>query len=279
MAYAGALARHAQAYQEPDLEEADLASDYFRELKRIEDKKHSVAAYQAMETWVPLVSALGATTISAMLLFKGLNNLELGLSALNNLLIMGMVGAAVWMGTLIFAKSLKHETLTRSTFVLFSWMQMLTAAGFAFSHGSNDIANAIGPFAAIIDVLRSGVVNASADIPMVIMVTFGVGMIAGLWFIGREVIMTVGTHLTKMHPASGFTAELSAAAVVLMASLLGIPVSSTHILIGAVLGIGIVNQQTNWALMKSIALAWVITLPAAGMLSAFFLVMLRLLSI
>ena len=79
------------------------------------------------------------------------------------------------------------------------------------------------------------------------------------------------------HPASGFAAELSAAAVVLMASLLGIPVSSTHILIGAVLGVGLVNRQTNWALMKPIALAWVITLPAAAMLSAVFLLLFRLL--
>ena len=212
-----------------------------------------------------------------MLLFKGLKNLELGLSTLNNVLIMGMVGTGVWMSTLIFAKSMKGESLSQSTFVLFSWMQVFTASGFAFSHGSNDIANAIGPFAAIIDVLKSGEVNSTANIPTVIMFTFGIGMVAGLWFIGREVILTVGTHLTTMHPASGFAAELSAAAVVLMASLLGIPVSSTHILIGAVLGVGLVNRQTNWALMKPIALAWVITLPAAAMLSAVFLLLFRLL--
>jgi PiT family inorganic phosphate transporter len=78
-----------------------------------------------------------------------------------------------------------------------------------------------------------------------------------------------------MHPASGFAAELSAATVVLMASLLGIPVSSTHILIGSVLGIGIVNRQTNWGLMKPIGLAWVITLPAAGLLSGALFLLLR----
>ena len=100
------------------------------------------------------------------------------------------------------------------------------------------------------------------------MVTFGVALIAGLWFIGKEVIETVGHNLTKMHPASGFSAELSAAAVVMLSSVLGLPVSSTHILIGAVLGIGLVNHQNTWGLMKSIVLAWVITLPAAGILSA-----------
>ncbi len=110
--------------------------------------------------------------------------------------------------------------------------------------------------------------------PAVALITFGIAMIAGLWFIGKEVIQTVGHNLTHMHPSSGFSAELSAAAVVLMASLMGIPVSSTHILIGAVLGVGIVNHHTNWALMKPIALAWIITLPAAGLLSAGFYLLL-----
>ena len=107
------------------------------------------------------------------------------------------------------------------------------------------------------------------------MLSFGIAMIVGLWFIGKEVIQTVGTELTRMHPASGFTAELSAATVVLVASTLGIPVSSTHILVGAVLGIGVVNRNTNWALMRPIGMAWIITLPSAAALSAVTLIVLR----
>ena len=99
------------------------------------------------------------------------------------------------------------------------------------------------------------------------MLTFGIALIVGLWFVGKEVIKTVGTSLAEMHPASGFTAELSAASVVMGASLMGLPVSSTHILVGAVLGIGLVNRNANWKLMKPIGLAWVITLPAAAVLS------------
>ena len=91
---------------------------------------------------------------------------------------------------------------------------------------------------------------------------------AGLWFIGRKVIATVGTGLTKIHPASGFAAELSAAGVVMGASVLGLPVSSTHILIGAVLGVGLVNKAANWKLMRPIALAWIITLPIAAIIGA-----------
>ena len=124
-------------------------------------------------------------------------------------------------------------------------------------------------------MLRTGEIGAQAAVPTAAMITFGIALVVGLWFIGKEVIATVGHNLTKMHPASGFSAELAAAAVVMLASLLGLPVSSTHILIGAVLGIGLVNRQTNWELMKPIALAWVITLPAAAILSAVAFVTLR----
>lgn len=215
-----------------------------------------------------MLAALGAMIIAAMLLFKGLKHMELHLSNIDSYLIMLMVGAAVWMSTYILARTLRGQSLERSTFVLFSWMQVFTASGFAFSHGSNDIANAIGPFAAVLDVLHSGEIGSEAPVPPVAMLTFGIAMIAGLWFTGREVIATVGTNLTRMHPASGFAAELSAAAVVMGASTFGIPVSSTHILVGAVLGIGIANRAANWTLMKPIALAWIITLPAAAGLAA-----------
>ena len=154
-------------------------------------------------------------------------------------------------------------------------MQVFTASSFSFSHGANDIANAMGPFAAILEVLHNGVVGDQASIPPIAMITFAVALISGLWFIGKEVMKTVGTHLTRMHPASGFSAELSATAVVLLASVSGIPVSSTHILIGAVLGIGLVNQKTNWQLMKPIALAWIVTLPAAATMSSITFIILR----
>lgn len=258
---------------DPNPEEYE--SDLHRQLHQLESERDSADVYRALTTFVPIFAALGAIIITAMLLFKGLNKVDLNLSSLHTSLIILMAGAAVWMTVYILARSQRQQSLDRSTFLLFSWMQVFTAAGFAFSHGSNDIANAIGPFAAVLDVLRNGEINTTAPIPPAAMLSFGVAMIAGLWFIGKEVIQTVGTELTRMHPASGFTAELSAATVVLMASTLGIPVSSTHILVGAVLGIGIANRATNWRLMKPIGLAWVITLPCAGLLSAITLVLLR----
>ena len=269
-------AEHEKAFAgQSNADKAALEAEYSLSLQDLRDRKNLIPAHFALQNLVPIAAAVGAAVIAAMLLFKGLKNLNLGLSTIDNYLIMAMVATTAWAGTYFFARTLKGQALDRSTFLLFSWLQVFTACGFAFSHGANDIANAIGPFAAILDVLKTGQIDETAAVPTAAMVTFGVALIAGLWFIGKEVIQTVGTHLTKMHPASGFAAELAAAAVVLLASTLGIPVSSTHILIGAVLGIGLVNSQTNWALMKPIGLAWVVTLPAAGVLSAIAFVVLR----
>ncbi|WP_320033534.1 inorganic phosphate transporter [Halarcobacter sp.] len=268
LSYTSSMARDAHTISDKDFDPEELESDYYKKVYEIEQKQDSVNATKALETYVPLFAAIGGMLITGMLLFKGLKHMHLGLSTIDNYLIIGMFGALIWLATTIFAKTLKGKDLDKSTFLMFSWMQVFTASGFAFSHGSNDIANAIGPFAAILDVLRTGEIGSSAAVPTVAMITFGIALIVGLWFIGKEVIQTVGHNLTKMHPASGFSAELAAAGVVMLASVMGLPVSSTHILIGAVLGVGLVNHNTNWDLMKPIALAWVITLPAAGILSA-----------
>ncbi|MBM7795188.1 inorganic phosphate transporter [Pseudoglutamicibacter cumminsii] len=275
ISYTNAMARDASVYQREDLDPEELESEYYRDLHSVETRAREVQAHRALETWVPLLAAFGAVVIGSMMLFKGLKNLNFELSSVGNFLILGMIAATVWMAVFIFARSLKKHDLSRSTFVLFSWMQVFTASAFAFSHGSNDIANAIGPFAAILDVLKTGQVNDEAGVPPAVMLTAGVALIVGLWFIGRFVIKTVGSGLTEMHPASGFAAELAAAGIVMLASVMGLPVSSTHILIGAVLGVGIVNKAANWKLMKPIALAWVITVPVAAILGAVSVLALR----
>jgi len=270
-AYTSAIARDAEIIVDSGWEldsKEELESDYYKELYEVEKQKNQVNAYKALENWVPIIAGLGAMIISSMLLFKGLKHLDLGLTNSTNYMLMGLIGVVVWMVTFIYAKTLRHKDLAKSTFAMFSCMQVFTASGFAFSHGSNDIANAIGPFAAILEVLRSNEIGNQAPVPTFVMLAFGIALIAGLWFIGKGVIKTVGTNLAAMHPASGFTAELSAAMVVMLASVFGLPVSSTHILVGAVLGIGIVNKNANWKLMKPIVMAWVITLPAAGLVAA-----------
>lgn len=257
-----------------DFDKDELKSEYYKHLATFNEQKQKINANYAMQTYLPIVAAAGSMILSGMVIFKGLKHINLNFTTLDNYLIMGMIAALTWASVYLSVRFMGDKNLKRSTFVLFSWLQVFTASGFAFSHGSNDIANAIGPFAAVLDVLRTHSIASQAAVPKIAMLTFGIAMVAGLWFLGKHVIQTVGKDLTKMHPASGFSAELAAASVVLLASTFGIPVSSTHILIGAVMGIGIVNAKANWELMKPIALAWVITLPAAALISSItFIVM------
>lgn len=259
----------------PGAQLAEFAAGLSKKKRKAARKLERKAAYHALEKRVPPLAAGASMVIAGMLIFKGLKNVGLDLSLGGAVLLLAMVGMAVWMAVTVFARSLKKQSISRATFIMFSWMQVFTASAFAFSHGANDIANAVGPFAAVLDVLRTGEISAEAAVPTAVLIAFGIALISGLWFVGRKVIATVGTGLTSMHPSSGFAAELAAAAVVMLASVLGLPVSSTHILIGAVLGVGVVNRAANWKLMRPIALAWLITLPAAAGIGAVVVLILR----
>ncbi|WP_345082969.1 inorganic phosphate transporter [Brachybacterium paraconglomeratum] len=259
----------------PGAELAEYASHLTKKQRKAARKVERRAAYHALEKRVPPLAAAAAVLLAAMLVFKGLKNVGLDLSIGSGVLLLVMLALGAWMATTVFARALKKQSISRATFIMFSWMQVFTACAFAFSHGANDIANAIGPFVAVLDVLRTGTVSQEAAVPTAALVAFGVALVSGLWFVGRKVIHTVGTGLTAMHPSSGFAAELAAATIVLLASVLGLPVSSTHILIGAVLGVGIVNRAANWKLMRPIFLAWLITLPAAAGIGAAVVLILR----
>lgn len=257
-----------ELYLEEDYDPEELKTDYYKQMHAFDKRKENVNALYALSTWVPVVASAAAVMVTSIVLFKGLNNLKLGMTTLHNTLLIMMLAAVVWLSTFLYAKTLKRKDLSKDTRNIFAWLQVVTASAFAFSHGANDIANAIGPFAAIMDVIRTNEIGSSAPVPPVAMLTFGVALVVGLWFVGKEVIQTVGSGLAELHhPASGFSAELAAAIVVMVASVLGLPVSSTHILVGAVLGIGLVNRNANWAMMKPIGLAWVITLPASLVLA------------
>lgn len=197
LAYTSAMLRDQDIYKDDDCQREDLETDYYQSLYDIERERSSLDTLKALKTWVPLIAALGGMVMTAMVVFKGLKNVDMSLTTLHAFLIMGMVGALIWLTTFIYTKSIrgKHkEDLSKATFIMFSWMQVFTAAGFAFSHGSNDIANAVGPFAAIMDVIRHNSIAAQAAVPTPVMITFGVALIVGLWFIGKEVIQTVGTN-------------------------------------------------------------------------------------
>jgi PiT family inorganic phosphate transporter len=242
-------------------------SEYQKSIKAIKKEEKNIDAYSALKKYVPIVATFGALIISGMLLFKGLKHLKISLSTLETFWILLLFGTVAYIASIAFVNVIKKTDIDKTTWRVFAWLQIFTACAFAFSHGANDIANAIGPFAAILDVLHTGEINSKAPVPMIAMLTFGMAMIAGLWILGKDVINTVGTRLAEIFPVSGFAAELGASAVILMATKLGIPVSSTHILIGAVLGIGILNKDANWKLMRPIAMAWVITIPASAVLA------------
>ena len=158
--------------------------------------------------------------------------------------------------------------------------QVLSACFVAFAHGSNDVGNAIAPLAAIVFILNTGAVPISSlDIPWWILILGGLGIVAGLAVQGKNVIATVGENIITLAPSTGFCAEIATASTILIASRLGLPVSTSHALVGSIIGIGLIssNQELRWGTIKSVVLAWVVTLPIAAMLGAVIFSCLRIL--
>ncbi|QDQ36314.1 inorganic phosphate transporter [Campylobacter jejuni] len=250
------------------LDEEEQENNFYRnKMKEFKEQEKDIDIYSILKTHMPIIACIAAAIISAMFLFKGLNNVST-LDILQNFWIIGIIGTISYVVTFAIVKIVKKTELNKTTDRIFSWFQIFTASSFAFSHGANDIANAIGPFAAILDVLKNGTINATSPVPFAALAMFGVALVVGLWFLGKEVITTVGSKLATIRPTTGFSAELGASIVILLATQFGIPVSSTHILIGAILGIGVYNKNANWIMMKPIGLAWIITLPVAGIMAA-----------
>ncbi|MEC4984133.1 MAG: anion permease [Oscillatoria sp. PMC 1068.18] len=156
--------------------------------------------------------------------------------------------------------------------------QILSACFVAFAHGSNDVGNAIAPLAAIAYILRTGTVPiVNFVIPLWILILGGIGIVAGLAVLGKNVITTVGEEIITLQPSSGFCAEIATATTVLVASRLGLPVSTSQALVGGVVGIGLFqqSQKIKFQTVKSVVLAWVITLPATAILSGIGFFVLR----
>jgi PiT family inorganic phosphate transporter len=157
---------------------------------------------------------------------------------------------------------------------LFAILMIFTAAAMAFAHGSNDVANAIGPLAAIASVIGSGgEIAGKSALPSWILVLGGIGIVVGLATYGFKVMATIGRKITELTPSRGFAAELGAATTVVFASTWGLPISTTHTLVGAVLGVGLARGigALNLKVVGNIFMSWVITLPAgAGFAILFF---------
>jgi PiT family inorganic phosphate transporter len=160
---------------------------------------------------------------------------------------------------------------------IFGILMVFTACGMAFAHGSNDVANAVGPVAAIVSIVNTGIVAQTSSLATWILLLGAIGIVLGLATYGWRVIRTVGKNITELTPSRGFAAELAAASTVVIASGTGIPISTTHTLVGAVLGVGIARGigALNLRVVRNIMLSWIITLPAGGLLAIVFFFLLK----
>ncbi len=155
---------------------------------------------------------------------------------------------------------------------MFAYLQILSAGFVAFAHGANDVANAIGPVDAVLEVARTGVINLQKTTPSWLLALGGVGIVVGLATWGWRVIETVGKKITHLTPTRGFSAEFGAALTILLASKIGLPVSTTHCIIGSVLGVGLARgiSAINLGILRDIGLSWLITIPASAIVCVIF---------
>lgn len=239
--------------------------------------------YAATLRWSPHLIALVGFTLGLSILYKGLKNMNLDLPFQVAGPICLAIGAVLGLGMRFWLSRRPRPTGYSVAAVerLFGGLQIVTAIYVAFAHGANDVANAIGPVAAIVQVAQQGMVVAEAPVPLWVLFLGGGGIVLGLATWGYKVIDTIGHKITSMTPTRGFSAEFGAATTVLLASRLGLPISTTHTLIGAVIGVGLARGMAalNLRVIRHIVTSWVITLPAAAavtiacnyLLRAFFL--------
>ena len=262
----------------------------------------------AARRWVPVLVAILAGTFSAYLMLKGLKRIWKPDSAMVVLIAGGIFFVSyVWTRRRVARASQHMENKRKSVATLFTVPLICSAAMLSFAHGSNDVANAVGPLAAIVNALGSGEIATKASLPIWVLIIGAVGISVGLALFGPKIIKLVGEKITKLNQVRAFCVALSAAITVIIASGMGLPVSSTHIAIGAVFGVGFLREAiTNrtssstktpvpmsaeglsevdegklfkkWKKQRkrklvrrqhafSIAAAWIITVPASALLS------------
>ena len=214
---------------------------------------------------------------------KGLKHVGLDIPEGMDILISVGIGALIAFVGSILIRRVKIDPQQERRFnyenveKIFAVLMIFTASTMAFAHGSNDVANAVGPMAAVIDVATTGVLSAKATVPSWVLLMGAVGIVLGLATYGYKVIATVGHDITELTPSRGFSAEIATAMTVVMASYTGIPVSTTHTLVGAILGVGFARgiAAIDLRVVGGIFMSWVVTLPAGALLAVIFFYLLR----
>jgi PiT family inorganic phosphate transporter len=234
--------------------------------------------------YVPVYMFLVGFVISMVTLLKGLKHVGLSLNFQESLIYSILIGVGISLLGSLFLRRVKNTPQVRGDVVfdgvekVFAVLMVFTACAMAFAHGSNDVANAVGPLAAIANVIQSGgQVAAQSTMPWWILLLGGVGIVSGLAMLGYRVIETVGRNITELTPSRGFAAELAAATTVVLASGTGLPISTTHTLVGAVLGVGLARglSAIDLSVVGRIIISWVITLPVGAGLSIIFFFVLK----
>lgn len=238
---------------------------------------------QKAKRYVPFYMFLTAFILTLVTIKKGLKHV--GLDVPDNLayvyaavagLIVAVVGA-------VFIARIKEDKKREKDFhfytveKVFAVLMVITASGLAFAHGSNDVANAVGPLAAIVSTAKSGVIGASSKVETWILLIGGIGIVVGLATFGVRVISTVGQKITHLTPSRGFAAELAASSTIVVASGTGLPISTTQTLVGAILGVGMAKgiSAIDLRVVRGIFTSWVITIPAGAILAIIFFFILK----
>ena len=233
--------------------------------------------------YVPMYMFFAAFTLTLVTILKGLKHVGLDLTLQDSYFMAVAIASGVAVvGALIIQRIKPNPKAEKSQHFytverVFGVLMILTACGMAFAHGSNDVANAIGPLAAVIGIATTGNVAADSPLPIWVLVIGGGGIVIGLATYGKRVIATVGEKITQLTPSRGFAAELAAATTIVIASGTGIPISTTHVLVGAVLGVGLARgiEAIDLRVVARIMVSWVITIPAGAFLAIVFFYIFR----
>ena len=240
--------------------------------------------FQSAKRWGPFYVFLVGFIISLVTIFKGLKHLKIDLSVPASFAVAAAFGAAIAAIGYFLIQKIKIDEEADKDFhyasveKVFVPMMLFTACGMAFAHGSNDVANGVGPMAAVVGLVQSGgEVAQKSELPIWILVVGGVGIVVGLATFGYRVMRTIGSKITELTPTRGFCATMAAATTVVLASRTGMPVSTTHIAVGGVIGVGMARGigALDLRVIGGIIMSWIITLPIGGVLAALFYFTLR----
>ena len=240
--------------------------------------------FASAKRWGPFYVFLVGFIIALVTLFKGLKHLKLDLSGPASFGVAAVIGVIVAIiGYMLIQKVKVDEEADKdfhyaSVEKVFVPMMLFTACGMAFAHGSNDVANGVGPMAAVVGLVQSGgEVAQKSTLPLWILLMGGFGIVVGLATYGYKVMRTIGSKITELTPTRGFCATMAAATTVVLASRTGMPVSTTHIAVGGVIGVGLARGigAIDLRVIGGIVMSWIITLPIGGVLAAVFYYTLR----